>query len=331
MLEDLKDFSFKDLKIERVEDELATELLKSYPLHKRGFVKVGEKKWFLPYRYVEEGNKIYNFEIRPDDTWIVTYPRSGTTVTQELVWLVANDMNFDEAHRRYLLERFPFVEIGAILDGNIMVKDVPDRVNTEKNSVEFVHEKPSPRFIKSHMPLELLPTVVNSTCKIIYVARNPRDVVVSWYNFQKTLVHFQYQGTFEQFCDNFMNNHTLWSPYWEHIKEAWGMRHRKNMMFLFYEDLIKDLPRNIKEIATFFDKTYDDEQIAKLVEHLKIENFRKNPMVNQPSPDVVMQAEMFVRQGTTGGWKKMFTPQIEEKFSKWITDNLKNTDLVFPS
>ncbi|KAG5316748.1 ST1C4 Sulfotransferase, partial [Acromyrmex insinuator] len=323
--------SFKDLKVERVEGELATSLLKWYPLHKHGFVKIGQKKWFFPYGYVENGDSIYNFEIRPDDTWIFSYPRSGTTMTQELIWLVANDMNFDKAQRRYLVERFPFLEIGAILDDHIATENIPGRINTEKYSIEFVQNQSSPRFIKSHMSFELLPTVVNSTCKIIYVARNPRDVVVSWYNFMKMITHFQYQGTFEQFCNNFMNDHTVWSPYWEHVKQAWTMRHRANMMFLFYENLIKDLPGNIKKIATFFDKTYSDEQIAKLEEHLKIENFRKNSMVNQPSPDTVIPSEVFIRQGTTDGWKKMFTSEIEERFSKWIADNLKDTDLSFPS
>ncbi|XP_071644270.1 sulfotransferase 1C4-like [Temnothorax longispinosus] len=320
--------SFKDLKVECVKDELAADLSKCYPFFKRGFVKICEKKWFLPYKYVEEGDNIYNFKIRPDDTWVITYPRSGTTMTQEIVWLVANDMNFDEAHRRYLVERFPFVEMGALFDDYI-AKDVPGRINTERNSVEFVKSQPSPRFIKSHMPLELLPTVVNSTCKIIYVARNPRDVVVSWYKFQKSLK--LYEGSFEQFCNNFMNDHTLWSPYWEHVKEAWMIRHRANIMFLFYEDLIKDLSGNIKKIAAFFNKHYSDEQIVKLVNHIRIENFRKNPMVNQPTSDIVMPPEMFIRQGTTGGWKEVFTPEIEERFSKWIMDNLKDTNLAFPS
>jgi len=29
--------------------------------------------------------------------------------------------------------------------------------------------------------------------------------------------------------------------------------------------------------------------------------------------------------------RKMFTPEIEESFSEWITDNLKDIDLTFPS
>ncbi|XP_036150071.1 sulfotransferase 4A1 [Monomorium pharaonis] len=321
--------SFKDLIMKRVEGELATALLKFFPLHKRGFVKVGQKKWFLPYRYVEDGDKIYNFEVRADDTWIVTYPRSGTTMTQELIWLVANDMNFNEAHQRYLLERFPFIEIGALYDDYMVPQYISDRINTEKHSIKFVQDQPSPRFIKSHLPFELLPTVVNSTCKIIYVARNPKDVAVSYYIFHKHFMDFQ--GTFEQFCNNFMNNNVLWSPYWEHVKEAWKMRHRANMMFIFYEDLIKDLPRNIKEIAAFFDKTYTDEQINKLVEHLKIENFRKNPMVNHPTLNQTMKPDMFIRQGKTDSWKEVLAPEIDDRFNKWITDNLKDTDLTFPN
>lgn len=87
----------------------------------------------------------------------------------------------------------------------------------------------------------------------------------------------------------------------------------------------------IKQVATFFDKSYSEEQIAKLAKHLNIDNFRKNPMVNQASPHNQMKEEMFIRQGKVGGWKEVFTPEIDEKFNKWIADNLKDTDLTFPS
>ena len=33
---------------------------------------------------------VYNMEVRPDDVWIVTYPKCGTTWTQELVWQVGD-------------------------------------------------------------------------------------------------------------------------------------------------------------------------------------------------------------------------------------------------
>ena len=44
----------------------------------------------MPSSFVDNGQdkKIWEIEPRPDDVWIVTYPKCGTTMTQELVWQV---------------------------------------------------------------------------------------------------------------------------------------------------------------------------------------------------------------------------------------------------
>jgi len=75
-----------------------------------GFVQVGPEKYFFPHKYKEQAEHYYNFKARPDDIWISTLPRSGTTWTQEMIWLIANNLDFEQAEQRLLTERFPFFE-----------------------------------------------------------------------------------------------------------------------------------------------------------------------------------------------------------------------------
>lgn len=42
-----------------------------------GFIQVGPKKWFLPRTYKKHASSIYNLKVRPNDVWLITYPRSG--------------------------------------------------------------------------------------------------------------------------------------------------------------------------------------------------------------------------------------------------------------
>ncbi|KAK9503915.1 hypothetical protein O3M35_010375 [Rhynocoris fuscipes] len=86
------------------------ELLKSFTGQKAGFVEVGPKKYLLPLKYMDEAEGYYNFEPREDDLWIMTYPRSGTTWSQELLWLVNNDLDYETSSKVSLYDRFPFYE-----------------------------------------------------------------------------------------------------------------------------------------------------------------------------------------------------------------------------
>lgn len=124
-------------------------------------------------------------------------------------------------------------------------------------------------------------------------------------------------------------------PYWSHIKEGWTHRHHSNVLFMFYEDMSRDLPSTIRKVAEFLGKTMNEEEITKLTEYLKIDNFRVNPAVNcseLKEVGVLKAGEQgFVRKGKTGGWSEEFTDELNERAERWIEENLKNTDLRFPS
>ena len=97
-------------KCTKLEPNLTKKLLAKFKGERTGFVRVGEKKYFYPYRYMEQAEGFYKFKARASDTWVMSHPRSGTTWTQELVWLLSNELDYESARTRYLAKRFPLLE-----------------------------------------------------------------------------------------------------------------------------------------------------------------------------------------------------------------------------
>ncbi|EPY87068.1 hypothetical protein CB1_000274008 [Camelus ferus] len=54
--------------------------------------------------------QIWNFQARPDDLLISTYPKAGTTWTQEIVDLIQNECDVGRSQRAPTHKRFPFIE-----------------------------------------------------------------------------------------------------------------------------------------------------------------------------------------------------------------------------
>jgi hypothetical protein len=125
------------------------------------------------------------------------------------------------------------------------------------------------------------------------------------------------------------------APYWSHVIEGWDHRHHPNVLFLFYEEMNKNLPATIKQMAEFLERDpLDDEQLSTLTNYLHIKNFRKNSAVNFEVHEKIgllnHGEEAFIRKGKNGSWKEEFSPDLNRRADKWIQENLKRTDLRFP-
>jgi Sulfotransferase domain len=60
--------------------------------------------------YETHADRIKNFEVRPDDIWLISYPKTGTTWSQEMVWCICNNLDYKKAKELNLFARFPFIE-----------------------------------------------------------------------------------------------------------------------------------------------------------------------------------------------------------------------------
>ncbi|XP_060569469.1 sulfotransferase 4A1-like [Ruditapes philippinarum] len=160
-----------------------------------------EKPDFQFERMVHKGEAMFKCEIddikrmetREDDIWVCSFSRSGTTMTQEMTYLVQT-LDFKTARTVYLDDRFPLLEL----------KD--DRFPFYRG-VKYADQMKSPRMIKSHLHHFLLPIQLQEgKGRIIYIARNPKDIATSFFRLMKWLGGLKDdENTFENFVDAFVN------------------------------------------------------------------------------------------------------------------------------
>ncbi|CAB3255262.1 unnamed protein product [Arctia plantaginis] len=339
-------YEFEDLKAEEKEYLEKMYKFSDYPSE---LSRVGPKGYVLLKSYKKDAANIYNMPLRPTDVFVASYQRSGTTWTQELVWLLSNDLDYKTAAAIPLTERYPFLDLFMFAEINhldALFKPTDTTIDLPKIEAVFeIFGQPAtrileampvstPRFIKTHLPMSLLKPSLLDTAKMVYVARDPRDVVVSYYHHSKLfMIISRFEGTFKEFWNLFYKDLCIFCPIFEHVKEAWEKRNHPNMLFLFYEDLSKDLNASISRVADFLGKKITQEESVRLYEHLSFDNFKNNKSVNfedMREIGLLAPTESFVRKGKTGGWRDYFDEEMTQQAEQWIADNLRNTDLRYP-
>ncbi|XP_071797657.1 amine sulfotransferase-like [Asterias amurensis] len=234
--------------------------------------------------------------IREDDVFVVSFPKTGTTWTQEIVSAVLHDGDIERVNQLHTMIRVPFLEMSFGID-----------IENSPKTHKIIELMNSPRLIKSHLPGQLLPPQVwEKKAKIIYVIRNPKDMIVSFFKFGKMLSprkNIDLDITFEKCMDGTIP----YGKWWEHYLYFWQRRNEDHVLFIRFEDMKKDLRGTVKRISEFLEKSFSDEILDAITDHCTFENMKKNPMTN---PDTLLKATMdinegqsFMRKGTVGGWK----------------------------
>ncbi len=246
----------------------------------------------------------------------------GTTWTQEITWLILNNSNTTAAEEKFLFDRTPFIDFPMILHSP------PEAVDTFFDDLEAM---PSPRLFKSHYPFELLPDNLLDTCHVIFVSRNVKDVVVSYFHHEALLKPHGLRCEFETYARHiFKRSLCIMGGYFEMLKSGWTRRDNPNLLFLWYEGMKEDQFGAIQKIASHIGVDLPLEDVEKIDSFVKFENYKKKSTMNKPNVWWNQGKGEFVRKGQVGDWVNLFTPELTAEYDAWIREELARLNIFDP-
>ncbi|RXG66885.1 Sulfotransferase 1 family member D1 [Armadillidium vulgare] len=147
-----------------------------------------------------------------------------------------------------------------------------------------------PRIIKTHLPFSLLSPSLLETCKVIYVARDPKDVAVSYCHHSRLF-----------------KIHVVSGPFWPHLKEGWNRRKHPNIHYCFYEDMKANPKDEILRIQKFLDLDLTESQLNNIVHYTSFPEMSKREQHNLMGSDTgsMWNEEVFKKDG--GFYRKVLS------------------------
>jgi Sulfotransferase domain len=232
--------------------------------------------------------------IRPTDVFLCTYPKSGTT------WL------------GFLIAQLLRAEGEEALNLKSFEEYVPD-VNlryTKRGSLSDFGSLGDPRFFRCHAAYdENLP-------RVIYVLRDPRDVMLSYWHFEKLM-----KKDFTLPLGEYLERNDHWPCEWDDHVASWLCpRRHPNLLVVKYEEMHEDTTRVLREVLEFSGLEYSDERIARAVEDSRFEKMREAEEKFGVQGKAGDENERFVRKGKRGSWRDEMNAEdvriLEEKYGE---------------
>lgn len=248
---------------------------------------------------------------RQGDICYTSYPKSGSTWLAYVLYMIVN--NGDVPSSNTLRNSLQWVESSW----------------TYPRSKAELEAMSGPRIFKSHMPYDMALSgdPSQSEAKFIYIARNPKDVVVSYYYFerQKSWSGY-YNGPWEHWLEMFLNGKVQRGDWFHHVLSWWEKRHAENILFVKYEDLLGGFDAEVTRIADFLGYPLNTTVRNKIREETSFKNMKSTPF---SSMGEIKEFNQFFRKGRVGSWGEQFTEQQEKAFDAIYRDRMQGTGLDF--
>jgi hypothetical protein len=235
-------------------------------------------------RYLAGNDKAErNFAVRPDDTFLVSYPRSGNTWTRFLI-----------ANLFFPHEQVSFANIERL---------IPD---TSSQSSRALKRTPSPRVIKTHQYFD------HRYPRVIYIVRDPRDVVLSYYDFQRKYRQIADGYPLESYVADFVEGRigsSDWGTWAENVVSWVGTRAgQSSFLLLRYEDMVADTTHELTRVSEFLGIQASGDRLREIVDLSSAKRMRQLE-ARQSDQWIATKSRRtdipFVRTAATGSWRSL--------------------------
>jgi aryl sulfotransferase len=252
-------------------------------------------------------------EFRDDDIVVATYAKSGTTWMQQII----SQLLFDGTEDLEVAEMSPWLDL---------------RVPPKEIKLPVVEAQEHRRFLKSHLPLDAL--VFSPKAKYLYIGRDVRDVVWSFYNHHVNANQTWYEalndtpglvgppmvpprGDIREYFLEWLENdgYPLW-PFWESISSWWEVRDLPNVQMLHFSELKADMPGQIRRIAEFLEIPIHEESWERILLYCSFDYMKQHATKSTPLGGAFWDggAQVFVNKGVNGRWTDVLTAEDVERY-----------------
>jgi len=251
------------------------------------------------------------YQAQPEDVFVVTQMKCGTTWMQHVVYEVLRRGDGD------------IVESGATLYAvspwlesikSVSMEDAP-LVGSEHHS----------RVVKTHLPAGHCPFSPES--RYIYVARHPVSCFASCVDFIATNLGI-FGPQLEQLEEWFCSRELMWWGTWtDHVKGWWSLSEQHdNVLFVHFEEMKRDLPAVVQQVAEFLGVApLSEDELERVVHKCGFQYMQqhKGAFEMQPPNLLAVEAALFVR-GTADRHKDV--PQAtRERIARWCVGEMEGS------
>lgn len=245
-----------------------------------------------------------HIEIRSDDIFLTSYPKSGNT------WV------------RFLLANLTSHKPSSFPEANSVVPDVHN-----ERSLEVLSNLKSPRILKSHYAFD------PDYPKVIYLVRDPKSVCVSQFFFKKRRGEIAGDLSFEAYFPMFLNGFNDHYGSWGQHVGSWLGASQQNADFhlVRYEDLKAETLEELVKIVDFTNRSFSDEKIKKAIDDSSLESMQKIEKESKLGSHLKGKGDLsipFVRKGSTTEWHDFLTQAMVDEMKDRFAFAMEKCDYL---